>query len=74
MTNVYFFMFGLILGLGIYILLSKVFRRVDGFFIVNDNDSEMTRWTLQMKTNPYQISEKKMVHLKVVKDDEGGSV
>lgn len=67
MINACFFILGLILGSGCYILLSKVFTRVDGVFIVDDGDSETTRWTLEMKTDPYKIAEKKIVHMKVQK-------
>lgn len=70
MINACFFILGLVLGSGIYILLSvKVFRRVDGVFII-DEDAETTRWTLQMLSDPYKIKEKKMVHFKVRKTKE----
>lgn len=65
MINACFFILGLILGSGCYILLSHVFSRVDGVFIVDDGDPETTRWTLEMKTDPYKIAEKKMVKMKV---------
>lgn len=59
-----FFILGLVLGLGIHILL-RVFIGVDGVFIIDDGDSETTRWTLQMKTNPTEISHKKNVYMTV---------
>lgn len=65
MTNAFFFILGLILGLGIYVLLSKVFTRVDGTFIIDDSDPNTTRWTLQMNTEPKNVASKKMVHMKV---------
>lgn len=72
MTNAIFFIFGLVLGLGVCILLSRVFIRVDGTFVIDDTDPNTTRWTLQMGTDPKNISDKKMVHMKVInktKDD-----
>lgn len=69
-----FFILGLLIGAGCYILLLKVFARVDGVFIIDDGDSETTRWTLEMRSDPYKISEKKMVHLKVTKKVKGGDV
>jgi len=66
MINACFFILGLILGSGCYILLSRVFARVDGAFIVNDEDAETTRWTLEIKGDPYNIKDKKMVHFKVI--------
>ena len=63
-----FFILGLVLGLGMHILL-RVFIGIDGVFIIDDGDPETTRWTLQMKTNPEEISKKKYVHMKV---DSGG--
>lgn len=67
MTNACFFILGLILGLGIHILLFKVFQRVDGVFIVDDRDSETTQWTLRMNSeDPTEtIKSKKMIHMKV---------
>ena len=67
MTNASFFILGLILGLGIHILLFKVFQRVDGVFIVDDRDSETTQWTLRMNSeDPTEsIKKKKMIHMKV---------
>jgi len=65
MINACFFILGLILGLGIYILLCKVFTRVDGTFIIDDSDPETTRWTLQMKTDPDNIAKKKLVKMDI---------
>jgi len=67
MTNASFFILGLILGLGIHILLFKVFQRVDGVFIVDDRDSETTQWTLRMNSEDptKMIKNKKMIHMKV---------
>lgn len=63
-----FFILGLVLGLGMHILL-RVFIGVDGVFIIDDGDPTTTRWTLQMKTDPREISKKKYVKMKV---DSGG--
>jgi hypothetical protein len=72
MINACFFILGLILGSGCYILLSRVFARVDGAFIVDDSeDSETTRWTLEVKGDPYSIKDKKMVHFKVINEVKG---
>lgn len=68
MTYAVFFIFGLVLGLGIHILL-RVFTPVDGIFIVDDGDPETTRWTLQMRTDPHKIKEKKHIVMKI---DTGG--
>lgn len=67
MANASFFILGLILGLGIHILLFKVFQRVDGVFIVDDRDSETTQWTLRMNSEDptKMIKNKKMIHMKV---------
>lgn len=67
MINASFFILGLILGLGIHILLFKVFQRVDGVFIVDDRDSETTQWTLRMNSEDptKMIKNKKMIHMKV---------
>lgn len=67
MTNASFFILGLILGLGIHILLFKVFQRVDGVFIVDDRDSETTQWTLRMNSEDptKMIKNKKIIHMKV---------
>lgn len=67
MVNASFFILGLILGLGIHILLFKVFQRVDGVFIVDDRDSEITQWTLRMNSEDptKMIKNKKMIHMKV---------
>lgn len=70
MINAIFFMFGLVLGLGICILLFRVFIRVDGIFVIDDTDPNTTRWTLQMNTDPNNISKKKIVRMRVKK---GGS-
>lgn len=69
MTNALFFILGLILGLGVSILLSGVFTRVDGTFIINDSDLNTTRWTLQMNTDPKNVAIKKMVKMKVRKEE-----
>lgn len=63
-----FFISGLVLGLGMHILL-RVFTPVDGVFVIDDGDPETTRWTLQMRSDPHKISEKKYVIMKV---DTGG--
>lgn len=65
MTNACFFILGLIFGLGMYILLLKAFRRVDGTLIVNDEDPETTRWTLQMNIDPREIPKKKIIFMDV---------
>lgn len=70
MTNALFFILGLILGLGMCILLLLVFRRVDGVLIVDDGDSETTRWTLQVNTDPIEVPKKKKIVLKI--QNEGG--
>lgn len=68
MINAIFFLIGLLFGVAIYILLSKVFTRVDGRFIVNDDDPETTRWTLEMSGDPLDIPNKKRVVFKVEKE------
>lgn len=70
MTNAIFFILGLVLGLGICILLLRVFIRVDGTFVIDDSDPNTTRWTLQMNTDPDYISKKKIIHMRV---KQGGS-
>jgi hypothetical protein len=69
MINAIFFIFGLVLGASAYILLSKVFTRVDGRFIVDDNDPETTRWTLEMNGDPNDIPKKKRVIFSVIKEE-----
>lgn len=68
MTNAMFFLFGLLIGVAAYILLSRVFSRVDGKFIVNDMDPTTTRWTLEMSGDPLDIPKKKRVVFKVEKE------
>ncbi len=69
MTNAIFFLIGLLIGAGMYILLSKVFTRVDGKFIVNDMDPTTTRWTLEMRTDIDDLPKKKRVVFKVEKEE-----
>ena len=69
MTNAIFFIFGLVLGASVYILLSKVFTRVDGKFIVNDMDPETTRWTLEMSGDLKDIPNKKKLTFRVEKEE-----
>lgn len=63
-----FFILGLVLGLGMHILL-RVFIGVDGIFIIDDGDPSTTRWTLQMRIDPMELSKKKYIKMKV---DSGG--
>ena len=70
MISILFFILGLIFGLGVFILLFMVFIRVDGTFIIDDSDPTTTRWTLNMNTDPKNISDKKMVHMRVIKKME----
>ena len=69
MTNAIFFLIGLLLGVAMYILLSKVFTRVDGKFIVNDMDPTTTRWTLEMRMDIDELPKKKLVIFKVEKEE-----
>ena len=69
MTNAIFFLIGLLIGAGMYILLFKVFTRVDGSFIINDDDPETTRWTLKVEGDPRDIPKKKRVVFKVEKEE-----
>lgn len=73
MINVIFFMFGLVLGASMYILLSKVFARVDGKFIIDDSDPETTQWTLKMDKDPTEIPKQKKVILNVQCINKEGS-
>ena len=65
MTEAFFFCLGLIFGLGVFILLSVVFTRVDGTFIIDDRDPLTTRWTLSMETDPKDIKRRKWVRMNV---------
>lgn len=58
------FISGLVLGLGMHILL-RVFIGVDGVFIIDDGDPTTTRWTLQMRTDPNELSKKKYIKMKI---------
>ena len=59
------FILGLVLGSGVFLLLSYVFTGVDGTLIIDDSDPITTRWTLEMKTDPYEIAKKKRVKMNV---------
>lgn len=46
-------------------------KKYDGMFIINDSNMETTKWILDVKTDPIEISNKKEVKLKVHKMTEG---
>lgn len=70
------YVIGLIVGflIGYAICFCKNKKAEDGFFIVNDSDPEITRWIIDVKMDPYEIKNKKEIHLKVRKMDEQGDV
>jgi hypothetical protein len=63
-----YFCVGLV-GLVIGLLIGCIFRRsTDGELIVNDEDPETTKWTLQVTKDLNKISKKKYLHLKIKKE------
>jgi hypothetical protein len=60
-----YFCVGFTLGL----LLVCIFRgSTDGELVVNDEDPETTKWTLQVTKDLNKISKKKYLHLKIKKE------
>lgn len=45
--------------------------KMDGLFIVDDSDTETTRWVLDVKIDPKTIPSKKWIRLKVQNMTEG---
>ncbi len=58
-------------GLFVGFLIGRASKKFDGIFVVDDSDYETTRWTLDMKTDPESIPNKKEIRLKVKKMIEG---
>lgn len=44
--------------------------KTDGMFIISDMDEDVTRWILDVKTDPETIPNRKEIHLKVRKADK----
>lgn len=59
---------GFLFGVGF--VIGRIGRKTDGMFIVDDNDTETTRWILDVKTDPKTIPNRKEIRLKVRKMSE----
>lgn len=46
-------------------------KQIHGLFILDDSDSNTTRWILDVKIDPEEIKNMKEIRLKVCKMDEG---
>lgn len=55
---------------GIGFVIGRLARKTDGLFIVNNDDSETTRWILDVKIDPKTIPNRKEIRLKVRKMSE----
>lgn len=55
---------------GIGYVVGRIGRKTDGMFIVDENDTETTRWILDVKIDPQTISNRKEIRLKVRKMSE----
>lgn len=64
-----------IIGAAIGFFISKLTRKVDGLFIVDDSDFSTTRWKIDVHTDPSKIPEKKTLYFQVIKtaDDQADS-
>lgn len=58
-------------GLCIGIFIGRVTVKVNGRFIVDESDENITRWTIDVDFDPKELPDKKEVRLKVCKMEEG---
>lgn len=64
-------MMALMIGVLIGVAVGRALTKIDGLFIVDDEDPNVTRWVLDMHIDSDKIPKKKTVHLKVCQMENG---
>jgi hypothetical protein len=64
MMEIIVFIVTIIAGIIIGILWANGWH-TDGYFIIDDSDSDKTKWILDMKENPDKLIKKNRIHLDV---------
>lgn len=61
------FISAVLIGFAIGMFVGRKSAKVDGLFIIDDSDTETTRWILDVREKPEKIAEKKEIRLQVKK-------
>ena len=68
--NIAIFVLCFVIGLLIGYIFGNGSNRSDGLLIIDDCGEETTKWTLDVKTDPNKIPNKKEIRLRVFKMDK----
>lgn len=60
-----------IIGFIAGVLIEKAVLKTDGLLIIDDEDDETTQWILDVRFDPEELENRKEIHLKVCKKDQG---
>lgn len=65
MIGIIYILVAFALGWAAHAVLNRACLKADGVIIVDDTDTEKTKWILDVKTDPDDIPKKKHIHLQV---------